>query len=371
MALDANDDDEAEKQQRAFQEFMLSGGGGGGGRSSGGGKNKTNSKKKKQQYHRPPPSPSLKTPATSTPTTTRNNNNKDNSGGDKIQQSRYSNSNKKFITTKYRAYQRTLYEWLETDNQLERVVDSVHNLRKRCWNTSKSLAMMMMGREEEKRQEGEFYGNCVSIHHWKNYGYRAFSTGLGSGYGGLTGSLTIDDLQVTLTDELVQHEKMMSLCRKLLSQLAQNQEAMGRRLDEIMILEMDTIMTDYYDRQEEEDYDDCSVDMNGLMKGEECRQLYAATARELYRKQTMAQSLFDSVDGSLLLYYYSESELGDSNDKGGRQELSSSVSGSSSSRRVADKCAKQWSRNCDKSELNEYSTYLNDLADTHNNAGSM
>jgi hypothetical protein len=100
-------------------------------------------------------------------------------------------------------------------------------------------------------------------------------------------------LHLTLDDVLLQHEKMLALLRRLASQLAQELDAMGRRLDGLMRhqLEVDGIfLEDEASRGEDsEEY-----------RLQECVELFAACARELHRKQGLAQALFLSTNDEIL-----------------------------------------------------------------------
>jgi len=189
--------------------------------------------------------------------------------------------------------------------------------------------------------------------------------------------LTVEDLELTLTYELLQHEKMTSLCRRLMSQLAQEQDAMGRRLDELMMVAMAASAADFsvdVDKALVDDDEDYRLSV--VSKEEECRQLYMATSRELYRKQILAQRLFDSIDDSTLSLYYYSDHLGEDSDDATRLPstdddagLATATTANESPRRVARKCADQWSRDCKKSELFEYSTLLKRLVEDSNGGG--
>lgn len=203
------------------------------------------------------------------------------------------------------AFHKTFIDWLETDDTLLQILQSITNLRERIWETSKRLWKRRIEEEEETY-------NLLGKH-----GYR----------GNRSICLTVADLELTLDHGLRQHERMQSSLRKLLSSLSQTQDALGRRLDE------------YYRFTLEEDPLD--ENRNGILSREECRFLFAATAQELFRKQSMAEEVFESSNNALL---YSE----------GQQR----GYGTEEPRHVARLLSRRWPRTHKDSYMVEYSQLI-------------
>ena len=151
-------------------------------------------------------------------------------------------------------------DWKDADAQLEQVVGSIANLRDRIWWEQGQLVAM----EEDGRPKA-----------WKDMGYRKSGTT----------DLLKEDVRLALAHDLLQHERMLAACRKLIASLAQAQEAMGRRLDEWM-----TTALEDYDRPPEE-----------VREEEDAQELYVFLAEELYRKQRMVQELLDSCHDGMLV----------------------------------------------------------------------
>jgi hypothetical protein len=200
-------------------------------------------------------------------------------------------------------------EWLETDDTLQEVVQSISGLRERLWHTSQALAAF--------KEREELAG-------WKRFGYR--------GGNGAETVLTRDDLQLALDYDLRQHERMMHALRRSLSTLHQAQEALGRRLDEYHRL------VDF----------DLSNNYRFILSLEECQSLFVASASELYRKQALADEILDSVH-NLLLFHDSE------------RALMTIDAENPDPRRLARRCSERWSRHHEQSFLVEHNAILDKL----------
>ena len=202
-------------------------------------------------------------------------------------------------------------EWLETDDTLHQVVQSIAGLRERLWHTSRALAVL---RDSEEPAA------------WKQCGYR------GGGGDGDDGVLTGDDLQLTLDYDLRQHERMMQVLRRSLSTLHQAQEALGRRLDE------------YYRLV------DCDFSNQNrfILSLEECQSIFVASASELYRKQALADEVLNSV---LDLLFDPD-----------REKTGMPVEAETPNpRRVSRQCSERWPRHYEQSFLVNYIAVLEKL----------
>lgn len=231
------------------------------------------------------------------------------------------------------AFAKTMVQdWLATDDTLYQIVQSIAGLRERLWQTSFALSALREKKEEPAAS-------------WKKFGYRGASTG-----GGNCGSdnddddgllLTADDLQLALDHDLRQHERMLAALRRCLSALHQAQEALGRRLDEYYRL---LVVVDSAAAAQQAKQDRCII----ILSLDDCQSLFVAAASELYRKQMMADEVFNSVHGRLLFR--------DNNVKGSSNEVESN-----DPRYVARRCSERWSRQHKESALLEHSGILGKL----------
>jgi hypothetical protein len=201
-----------------------------------------------------------------------------------------------------RSFQSSVRAWVETDDQLLQVSRSVANLRDRIWVTSRALTAL---REEEHHHRPQHHSRADRG--WMGQGYRSTDSGAL-----LLPPLPERVLHVALSDALVQHEKMLALFRQLMSQLSQDQDALGRRAEDLFLLQVQ-------EEEEEEEWmgrpqtwrggrdgatndNDCNssnaCETDDPAQG--CVELHAACARELYRKQRLAQLLLDSTTNAML-----------------------------------------------------------------------
>jgi len=203
------------------------------------------------------------------------------------------------------AFQGTLQrDWLEVDDNLEGVVSSISNLRSRIFMESKHLYKM----------------KNKSTKKWNGHGYRADDVSRG---------LTTDDVELALSHDLLQHEKMMAGARMLLSSLSEGQEALGRRLDEFFLHHMNAL---YLTQQQPSDFDaEKTPPWVSVMNvvAEKLQDVYGSLALELYRKQLLVQSILDAVNDDMLMRNEDEDD-----------DIGMDVN----PRRVADRCLREWPR---------------------------
>jgi len=251
--------------QQSFQDFML------GGRRGNAG----------------PPSP---LPGRNTPTPSKKNNNK------KTSRQNYGPTLK--------AFQGRVQEWKDLDDQLYQVLNSIVNLRNRIWWETKSL------RKNRKSSSKPWHGS----------GYRQH-------YDGYSSCLVTGDIQMAISHDLLQHEKMLSAARMLISSMAQVQDSIGRRLDELYQLLLE----------------DSSVGSSSSSSTtrilHQAQEIYLLLGAELYRKQLLVSTTLESCDDGLL-YMDDDTEL--------EADLSKGEPEYSNPRNVAKNCHGNWRLRGDK-----------------------
>jgi hypothetical protein len=156
-------------------------------------------------------------------------------------------------------YKVLVQQYLDSDRFAEDVLRSIVNLQDRLRHE-----MVLV----ERMKSNQAATTKLPPLPWKSYGYRHDQQDLDEG-------LTLDDINMTLDRDLLQHEAMLSQLRRMVSTMAQAQDAMGRRLSE------------WYNNEGDDDDDD-----DGL---ETAQSLYVTCAQELYRKQIMVQSICDKA----------------------------------------------------------------------------
>lgn len=170
-------------------------------------------------------------------------------------------------------------DWFDIDSTAWQLLRSIANLRERLWHGSRFQKLLEDGSLND-------------------------STG---------GGLNRQDLDLMMDHDLIQHEKMLTQLRRTMAQLAQSQDALGRRLDECFR---------------------CIEEINQMDEAwlEKACNLYKATAQELYRKQVLAQNVLRDAGSSGLLGENVPDEI-------------------ESPRQVAKSAAEKWSRSCKESHL--------------------
>jgi hypothetical protein len=232
---DADDDD---SMNAMFQEFMLKG-------KSGGRSTVTT------------PSPSSKK----------------SSPRDLSSSSQSKSKSKRFHTSPYKkkgykpilkAVQGRLQEWKENNDRLEQVMDSVINLRDRIRWESKQIHMMTSSRELDNPNSKL----------WRGSGFRSASSFSSSRS---TSHLLLEDVELALDHDLLQHERMIIALRALVSSLAQALDAVGRRLDEWLLQDI----LEGSQPEEKELLDETHL-------------IYTLAAQEVYQKQILVKKILDT-----------------------------------------------------------------------------
>lgn len=256
-----------------------------------------------------------------------------------------------------KAFARNLVDWLETDETAHQVVRSLANLRERIWHTSKLLLLLLLRRggavmalrrqNHHPRQENS---KQQQQHGFYGYGYR-WDRGRDTA---TSSTLNADDLEMALDHDLQQHERMLVQLRRVLSALGLTQEALSRRVDELYRVEIMTENYYYYsgsggllsssEQQQQQRVSSISL--------ADCHGLFTATAKELYRKQMLAEQVLESATSDGLFYRDDDDDRNNEEDEGGEDVP----------RRIAHRCSTQWSRtDSAESHLIEYAALLQEM----------
>lgn len=177
---------------------------------------------------------------------------------------------KEFIHIFNRFVSRTKNEWMELDDQAYEVVKAISSIRSRLPMETKIMNSLEKGLQKNP---------------WSDYGvanifeqHRCLNT---------------NDVQLALSHDLIQHEKMMEALRRLLANLSDCHEALMRILDEIMKHSLEC----------EESFGTVEVPVS-FQKASSLSNLMADAismmSLELYRKQNIAQIILDSSEDDIL-----------------------------------------------------------------------
>lgn len=221
-------------------------------------------------------------------------------------------------------------DWIDIDDQAYQVVKSIAGIRRRLPSENKMLL--------------QFKDVVVQKQSWACYGIRLAlvvakdeeEVEEKKGDGTLRlGLLTEEDIELALSHDLMQHEKMMSGLRSLLAQLYDCHEALIRMLDEMC--------NHHLDCSESFNWVDLppsfhrAASLEGLMSD-----ILAMLSLELYRKQCMVHEVLEKVKDDLLQNHNKGTGEGREDDSEW-EDLTP--------QNVVDRCCKLWSKHCLESSI--------------------
>lgn len=188
---------------------------------------------------------------------------------------------RKAVAPIFKAFQGRVQEWIELDSQLEAVVASISNLRDRIvWETKQHQQQ-----QQQNVMPQPWNGFGYHHHHHHHYATNSF--------------LLPKDVTLAYTNDLLQHEKMLTASRTLVSAMALAQDGMGRRLDEWMTM---TMMMPHDDEAANNSAitTTASAAVSGIHMLEQAQHVYTFLAEELYQRQSWVQQLVQSCHDGLL-----------------------------------------------------------------------
>mmetsp|Transcript_21451 Transcript_21451/g.31755 ORF Transcript_21451/g.31755 Transcript_21451/m.31755 type:complete len:371 (-) Transcript_21451:69-1181(-) len=274
---------------------------------------------------------------------------------------------------------RILEEWLDLDDQSHKVIQAIVGIRSRLpmhssllYRFQEQRACMVKVALNKHKQEGAFRGY--------GYGYsderilwrgdpkgQEYQYGHGHGHGQQQGMIMMEeqDVELALSHDLIQHEKMMDGLRSLFANLSECHEALLRHLDEMAKHHLETEWFEFHECYGDGgEGDNGAGDGNGNGNGngdgdgvsQNCQEwnefaslekaaglsgimqdIMAMLSMELYRKQCLAYTILETVGDDLV--------GGGGNGGGGDMETETEWE-DLSPKAVADRCLKQWPRDC-------------------------
>lgn len=268
-------------------------------------------------------------------------------------------------------------EWLDLDDQSYKVIQAIVGIRSRLpmhsgllyrFQEQRACMVTVTNKQEQtQEQEGAFRGY--------GYGYsderilwRGDPKGQEYQYGQQQGMIMMEeqDVELALSHDLIQHEKMMDGLRGLFANLSECHEALLRHLDEMTKHHLET-ESECFEFQDYCEGDNGGNSDNGNGTSQNCQEwnefvslekaaglsaimqdIMAMLSMELYRKQCLAYTILETVGDDL---------VGGNNGGGGHgvKRQKGRPSGDMeaetewedlSPKAVADRCLKQWPRGC-------------------------
>mmetsp|Transcript_8785 Transcript_8785/g.13038 ORF Transcript_8785/g.13038 Transcript_8785/m.13038 type:complete len:345 (+) Transcript_8785:120-1154(+) len=326
-----NNNDDAEKMRLAFEQFMLSGGKNSKNNNNSQEKNSneevttpqsTSSKSKKKKKKKRQSTGATSNKVVSTPAATIKQ-------PSPQQQQPTTTPNPKIKKRYYQLLRsfndKVKHTWIDIDEQLLSVLQNIVSIRGRVPHEWKVLSQatryyQAMVVKDSPEQEEEFDNDGNHGDDWKSYGHQETSSQSFSHH------LRIDDIQLALSHDLEQHEKMLTGLRSLMSNMAECHDALGRIVDNLWQFHFEVENNEGMNNKDEslEHIVTCVTS------------LYQMLSVELYRKQNMIPMVIDSMKDEIL----GMNELGKGHDVGTKK-----------SQTLVRECCKSWKRSSSDEEL--------------------
>ena len=204
-----------------------------------------------------------------------------------------------------KAFCTIVFEWLHIDSQLEDMMLSILNIRRRL-----PLENHLLTSFDETATKDWMYSGFHGSKTPRNHKEEVF--------------LNVDDAELAFSHDLTRHEKIMAGVRASLSNLSLCQDSLGRKLDEALkhhleLAEMSTTPVNSQSPQR-------TIEIMS--------QVFSMLAMELYRKQCLSQIVLESASDELLRDGNKLSDFGGT--------TPSITSTSMNSKMVVTRCCKEW-----------------------------
>ncbi len=234
-----------------------------------------------------------------------------------------------------------LNQWVDIDDQLLLVLQSISGIRQRLPIQTKIL--------QKFRDDTILHSN--NNNEWKNHAHNQQLTTTSSNT-----LLSQEDVELAFTHDMQQHEKMMEGLRSLFANLSEMHESMSRALDEMfkhqLNQEEQILSTQEYSKH----YTWLSLTSYHHASSliHLTTELFHMFSLELYRKQSLVQFVLYSADDRVLLPGEEEKSYGQGSGSNIDDEWYRA-----GPKVVVDHCLKYWPRSCHQSCID---TALYDLA---------
>ena len=227
--------------------------------------------------------------------------------------------------------------WLEIDEQTEQIVKSIAGIRSRLPMHAKLYDRFDRESKNNDLNSHSGYRHSLVREYEETSGEESFRGNV-YGWNGNDTSETLNkkDVELAMSHDLIQHEKMMEGLRSLFSVLSESVDALSRHLDEIL--------------QHQFDSDDLifPTDLRtSFLKAshlpEVMTDLFQMLSLETYRKQCLAHRIFETVVDAVMEKSGSGSDI--------KTDPTNSDWGDLGPRGVVDRCSLLWPRNSKHSEI--------------------
>ena len=328
--------DDAEAMRKAFETFMLAGK-----MPTSDVKNdddsqpvttKRNKKKKKHSLGRSPPKPS----STSQKLSDGCDDAKSPSLLIAMQSSRASTDKKRYYQLLRSFNDKVLHTWFDMDDQIVPLLQNIVSIRSRLpleWKLLHSSSRDLQG------GWGDIDGSDRDDS-WKYCGFLGRANESSYSF-----HLHAKDIQLALTNDLTQHEKMLAGLRTLMSKIADCHDGLGRVVDTLWKFHCSECAANEDRIEDNEGFgrelvrDDVNVSMENIVQV--VMDVLHILSMELYRKQGLVLLVIESAGGDGI--------LGIESNKGKLKSIGSGEARSLPNLQAAQKCCKAWPRSSKES----------------------
>ena len=219
------------------------------------------------------------------------------------------------------------HTWLDLDDQMLAVLQNIVSIRARLPLEWKILHSSHL--KDHDNQEPQDNNDGDDDDDWKHHGFLGKPKETPYSFHLLT-----SDVWMALSNDVMQHEKMLVGLRSLISNLAECHDALGRALDTLWKFHLDCSTVE---REGEEEQDEEGDNMQHMV---DCvTNVYQMLSMELYRKQCLVPLIIESTDDEILGI-----------EKG---KPVTDVGSGSNGLKAASKCSKSWKRGSEESCIDE------------------
>ena len=240
-------------------------------------------------------------------------------------------------------------DWIPLDDEMESVIQSISNIRSRL-----PIMETAMCRKLEDKEKGTLPFPLVvdnSTNHWKNHGLRRSKQDriISSSFVSVNPYLTLHDINQSISHDVLQHEKMMTGLRRLLSDLSEIQKKLSKLLEDMTNHHSTVVLEISINNENSESNrtDDCLFKLNTshhnfpLHLMDHISNVFEVLSLELYRKQTLSQLILGSTTDKLLSLN-NENEMASFDME--KVQIDIEMLTESDPRVIASMCSSQWPR---------------------------
>jgi len=284
--------------------------------------NKSKRKKKKKKpinitpLPQPPSTPSIINSGSSisTPSTTSSSTTK-----------QKSKEKKRYYQLIHSFNDKVTHTWIHIDDQILAVLQNIVSIRSRLPLEWKVLHSSHLKTDDNINPQDDDYDRDED--EWKQHGLQSKLKETPYSF-----HLHMSDVQLALSHDMTQHEKMLSAIRTFMTNLSECHEALSRVVDTLWKFHLDCVQDRIEEDGEDDEYN--GGEMQNMV--DNVTKVYQMLSSELYRKQLLIPLILESTQDEILGI-----------------EKGKIIEGSRKGMQSARNCCKSWDRSSKESSIDE------------------